>query len=320
MKTSRLGALCLASLWFAACATAQDGGVSADSDGGASGSGSGGALGVSGTGSSFGGGVGIGATGGNGFAGSGGSLGSAGSGGASSGAASSGAAGGAGVSGAVGSGGSAGSSGAGGSGGTGGSAAAPVFDTGVCVENPTLSVLYIDSATDQTSISAQYELTNTSATPLPLANLKLRYFFTNEETSGWVTNIYNSRRGGGTLGDKDLGSQTSITVSSLGTALDGADSYVEIAFSGSDSLETGADVTVNWALQPKDYNPPNQVQSNDYSANPADTTFTAWDHIAVYQGTTLIAGCVPRSPSDGSAGAGGDTGMAGESGVAGAPG
>ena len=71
-------------------------------------------------------------------------------------------------------------------------------------------------------------------------------------------------------------------------------------------------------MQPNDYNPPDQVQTNDYSFNAADTTFAVWDHVAIYQGSTLVWGCAPQSPDEGGTGAGGDTGAAGETGAAGA--
>jgi Cellulose binding domain len=298
MKISRFSVLCLGSLWFAACATAQDGASPGDSDDSSGGSGavsSGGAIGSSGTNGAFGGAAGI--------PGSGGSI-SAGTSGTDGGA-----------SGSTAGGGTAG--GAGGSAGTGGGGgSAPVFAAGVCAANPTMSLSYKQSNTTA-QVDAQYQFSNLTTTPIPLAQLKIRYFFTNEETTGWSTHIYSAQVDGPTF--RNIASGTTLTIVKLAAPLTGADSYVEIAFSDASSLANTDTGSVSWELQPLVYDPPPaQVQANDYSFNAADTTFTPWDHIAVYQGDTLVYGCVPKSLDDGSGGAGGDTGAAGAVGAAGA--
>jgi hypothetical protein len=303
MKISRFSVLCLGSLWFAACATAQDGSGPGDSDDSSGGSGavsSGGAIGSSGTNGAFGGTAGIPAGAGSTFAGTSGLANGGASGSSAGGLANGGASGSA-------------TSGTGGTGGSGGSA--PVFAAGVCAANPTMSVSYEQTnATDQ--IAAQYQFTNLTDTPIPVAQLKIRYFFTNEETSVWTTHIYSAQIDGATY--RNIASGATLTVVKLATPLVGADSYAEIAFTDASTLAKTDTGSVNWELQPTDYNPPNEDQTNDYSFNVADTVFTPWDHIAVYQGDTLVYGCVPQSPDEGSAGAGGDTGAAGAIGAAGA--
>jgi hypothetical protein len=176
----------------------------------------------------------------------------------------------------------------------------------------------LDGSSNPKQITGQYQFINTSATPIPLSELQIYYFYTNEETSGWNLHVYSSQLDGGTGGYRDLTSATTFTIGPLSPALNDADSYTQIAFTGTQSIENGATAKVSWDMQPNDYNPPDQVQANDYSFNAADTGFTAWDHIAVYQGDTLVYGCVPKSQDDGSAGAGGDTGAGGAVGAAGA--
>jgi Cellulose binding domain len=288
MKVSRLSALGLASIWFAACATAENSASPGNSEGGSSGTTSGGAHTGGSSNGAFGGSTGV--PGGAGRPGSSGS----------------------------GTGGTSGSiSGAGGlasGGATGGGAG-----TGVCAENPTVALEYLDQSNNPKQITGQYELINSTATPILLQDLKIRYFFTNEETSGWKMATYSPKLDGGTGGYRAV-TGTTFTVVPLATPLDGADSYAEVAFPAGLSLEQGATLTVNWDMQPNDYNPPDQVQSNDYSFNAADATFTAWTHIAVYDDDTLVYGCLPKSTDEGAAGAGGDIGAGGAGGGAGAGG
>ncbi|HEY4105227.1 MAG TPA: cellulose binding domain-containing protein [Polyangiaceae bacterium] len=324
MKLFRLGGFCLGALGVVACATAQDGAVSSDGSAGAS---SGGSLpstfagststsgststGTSGStstggsiGSTFGGSAGM--LGGSGSAGTTGASGSAGSGGLANGGAS-----GAGTSGGGG-GGAGGSAGAGGSGG-----APPVFDTGVCATSPTVALSYLTPATPP-SITTQYQFSNTSDTPIPVAQLKIRYFFSNEEIGGWSTHVYSSQIDGGSGGYRPMSSETSLNIVKLAQALDGADSYIELTFNGAETLEKGATASVSWELQPQVYSPPPaQLQSNDYSYNAADKAFTPWDHIAIYQSDTLVGGCVPKA-LDGTGGTGGSAGSGGAAGTGGA--
>lgn len=183
--------------------------------------------------------------------------------------------------------------------------------------NPTISLQYLQGSTQQAQITAQYQFINTSDTPIPIGALTIRYFFTNEETSIWKLSIYNAQLDGGTGGYRRIDGAT-LKVVPLTTKLEGADTYTQLAFPAGISLEKGATAKVNWDMQPTSYDPPAQVQTNDYSYNAADTTFTVWDHIAVYQDGTLVWGCAPKAPGDGSAGesgAGGDTGTAGDSGA-----
>jgi hypothetical protein len=302
MKITRLSALCLGSVWFAACATAQEGGTPSASDGGSSSAASGGMPGSSGSNGAFG--------------GSGGMPGTAGSiaAGGKSGASGVGTAGIGGLpnadAGGSGTGGASGSAGTGGSGGS-----APVFETGVCAANPTMALSYKQSNVT-TQIAVQYQFVNLTDTPIPVAQLKIRYFFTDEETS-WTTHIYSSQIDGSSY--RNVASGTSLSVVKLPAPLTGASSYAEIAFTDAATLAKTDTGSVNWELQPVTYNAPNQVQADDYSFNAADTAFTPWDHIAIFQGNTLVYGCVPKSPDSGAAGAGGDPGAGGDTGVAGAP-
>jgi hypothetical protein len=225
MKISRFSVLCLGSLWFAACATAQDGSSPGDSDDSSGGSGavsSGGAIGGSGTNGAFGGAAGIPGSGGSTSAGTSGTDGGA-SGSSAGGLANGGASGSS----------TGGTAGTGGSGGAGPSV--PAFVAGECAANPTVSLQYLDGSSNPKQITGQYQFINTSATPIPLSELQIYYFYTNEETSGWNLHVYSSQLDGGTGGYRDLTSATTFTIGPLSPALNDADSYTQIAFTGTQS-------------------------------------------------------------------------------------
>jgi len=215
--------------------------------------------------------------------------------------------------GSVGASGSVGQTGAAGTTGSGG--AAPVFESGTCASGPSLSLSYQQASSNSKQITGRYQFSNTTNTPIPLAQLKIRYFFSNEETSGWSTAIYDAKLDGGTDGYRAITGAT-LSVLPLATMVPGADSYLELSFSSALSIEKGATGTVSWDLQPHSYSPPDQVQADDYSYNAAAAAYTVWDHVVVYQGSTLIWGCTPKEAgSAGAGGAGGSSAVGGSGGT-----
>jgi hypothetical protein len=225
-----------------------------------------------------------------------------------------------GVGGSTGVGGTVGASGGTGLGGSAGNAASgggsPVFESGTCANSPSMSLSYQQKSSNPKQITALYQFSNTTDTPIPLAQLKIRYFFSNEETSGWSTAIYDAKLEGGTGNYRPITGPT-LVVSPLGVTVPGADSYLELSFGNSAlSIEKGATGTVSWDLQPKSYNPPDQLQTDDYSYNAAAVASAVWDHVVIYQGTTLIWGCTPKE-AGGNGGAGGVGGSGAGSGSGG---
>jgi hypothetical protein len=222
----------------------------------------------------------------------------------------------------AGAGGSSGSSGASGSAGSS-AGAPPAFDPGACAAAPTFSLKYKGSP-DAQKIAAQYQFVNTSDTPVAIASLSIRYFFSNEETSAWKPTVYNAQIDGG-VGYRAI-TEATLKVVPLGSKADGADTYAELTFAAAKpagiTLEKGATASVSWDLQPTNYEPPAQVQSDDYSYNAAATAFTVWDHVVIYQNDTLVWGCLPKSGSGGagSPGSGGAGGSGGSGGAAGSGG
>ena len=201
--------------------------------------------------------------------------------------------------------GSAGMSGVTGSAGSGG--ASPVFESGTCASNPSMSLSYQQASNSSKQITGRYQFSNTTDTPIPLAQLKIRYFFSDEETSGWSTAIYDAKLEGGTGGYRPL-ANSMLSVSPLGATVPGADSYIELSFSSPASIEKGAIATVSWDLQPHNYNAPDQVQTDDYSYNAGALAYTVWDHVVIYQSGSLIWGCTPKAADSGNGGASGASG------------
>ena len=209
---------------------------------------------------------------------------------------------------------SGGQSGAAGNSASGG--ASPVFESGTCASNPSMSLSYQQASSNSKQITGRYQFSNTTDTPIALAELKIRYFFSNEETSGWSASIYDAKLEGGTGGYRAI-TGSMLAVSPLGATVPGADSYLELSFSSTLSIEKGATGTVSWDLQPHNYSPPDQVQTDDYSYNAAAVAYTVWDHVVIYQGSNLIWGCTPKEAGGGSGGAGGVAGSGAASGSAG---
>jgi len=182
-----------------------------------------------------------------------------------------------------------------------------------------MSLSYQQASSNSKQITGRYQFSNTTDTPIALAELKIRYFFSNEETSGWSPSIYDAKLEGGTGGYRAIAGSM-LAVSPLGATVPGADSYLELSFSSTLSIEKGATGTVSWDLQPRNYSPPDQVQADDYSYNAAAVAYTVWDHVVIYQGSNLIWGCTPKEAGGGSGGAGGVAGSGAASGSAGAGG
>jgi hypothetical protein len=150
----------------------------------------------------------------------------------------------------------------------------------------TVTLKYQTSFTAATSnqVGPQLELLNNGSTSIPLSNLTIRYWFTEDGTQPLQFFC-------------DYGpppvSCANVTGTFGTTSLGGQDHYLQVSFSsGAGSLAPGANTGViqtrfsqtNWA---------NMTQTNDYSFNAADTTLTANPTITVYNNGTLVYGTEP---------------------------
>jgi endoglucanase len=141
-----------------------------------------------------------------------------------------------------------------------------------------------NAATTTSTISNQIELVNSGTSPVSLSGLTVRYWFT-ENGTGTLTYAC----------DYAPVSCANIT-GTFGTAspaVTGADHYLQLSFgSGAGSLAPGASSGgIQNRIYQSDY--ASMTQTDDYSFNAADSSFTANPHITVYYNGTLIYGTEP---------------------------
>jgi len=246
-------------------------GTSAGSSGG--GQGGSGAFGSGGSGAIGSGGTGAVGSGGSGAQGSGGGSGSAS--GGSAGTATGGSAG-------AGTGGSAGSSGTGGS-GAGGSSTGGSAGSGGAPAAGDLVVEYRngDSSTSDNQLKPQLNIKNQGGAVVPLSELKVRYWFTNE--AGSQTLQFSCDHA--VIGCASLGA-------TFGSASAGmADHYAEISFSSGTLSPGGQTGEIQTRINKSDWTV--YDETNDWSFDAAKSSFTPWEHVTLYRGGTLIWGTEP---------------------------
>jgi hypothetical protein len=269
---------------------------------GGSSSGSGGAGASGGTGGSTTGGSGGSATGGSGGSATGGSGGSTtGGSGGTGGTGGTTGSGGAGVSGSGGSGGGtpkdAGAAGAGrgGSGGSGGASGAGGSGGAPPDAGPTgLSVQYVVLKTQASSAYVQCELhvKNTGTSSAQVAELKLRYYFTDEvKKTPKISLNWSYICIPGNCGNSMT---VNPTVSPNMPPAAGADTYIEFGLSsGHPSIGPGE--SADFAFQMEGPNPATDVytQTNDYSFDGSKTTPSIWQNVVLLQNGNIAWGTPP---------------------------
>jgi hypothetical protein len=287
MPGIRLSVLCLG-LAVTACAAAEDlektgdSGVRSDGKGTSATGAGGGPPGTGGTGGS--------ATGGSTVTGVGGASGRGGSSTTS------------GVGGAGGSGGSTGTGGSttGGAGGTGGGIQDASFDGPIPIDAGTcttckLRVQYraADIEPADNEIKPFFNIFNVGTTSIPLRELVIRYWYT---ADGDRPELY--------FCDYAMIQCNNVTGKfvKLTTPEQGADSYLEIGFAaGAGTLSSGGQTgEIQSRIHKNDYS--NYNEADDYSFDPARTTFADWMRVTLYHYGGLVWGIDPAcaNPRDGS--------------------
>jgi Cellulose binding domain len=245
------------------------GGAAFGSGGSSASGGTGGIGGSSGVGGSTGGGVGsAGASDGGGSGGSAGAQGGGGSGGSQ------------GIGGANGSGG--GSQGSGGS-LCSGDAGPTAVDGGGTLR---LDYRHDDCSPSDNAISPQLRIRNTGASPIPASELKVRYYYTIDV--GSQTQQFNCDWskivGFDNACSKVTGSFTTITASK-------SDRYVEVSFTGTDSIAAGDFAELHLRLNKSDFAAFDEM--NDYSYRASMTSWGEWEFVTLYRNGNLIWGIEP---------------------------
>ncbi len=197
-----------------------------------------------------------------------------------------------------GTGGSAGSSGGGGKAGGGGTGGVVGVPPDVLANAAVVLHYQTDKTTaDTPTIFMKMFIENKSDDPLPMASVKVRYWFTSEAAAPVLKHFF---QGGNIAGQAEA------------FVLDAGNSHVLITFSGN-SIAKGADLNASeFQLQIENGA---QNQSNDYSWQPAYTSRMPHDKITVYLSDKLIWGCEPSGTCAGDAGAGGAGGTTGAGGA-----
>ena len=159
---------------------------------------------------------------------------------------------------------------------------------GECAASATFRVdyKYYDSGK---AIHPALHVVNTADAAVPLSQIEVYYFFSQEETTWKAAQVYEAAANGAPM----PASNVVVSVGALSPVLTNATHYLRIAFTGTVSLQTDAFALLNIDLQPVDYSTPDQDQSNDYSFDSGHSGFAEWDKITVFDGGTLAWGCVP---------------------------
>lgn len=127
------------------------------------------------------------------------------------------------------------------------------------------------SATSNT-ISSKFKITNTGSSPVSLADVTLRYYYTinGEKSQNFFTDWSSS------------GTENVIAnFKALTNAKPSADSYAEIGFkSAAGSLEPGQSVELQTRISKADWS--NYTQTDDYSFNPTANSLQDSTKITAY--------------------------------------
>lgn len=161
-----------------------------------------------------------------------------------------------------------------------------VVDVVTCTTCP-LVVQYMtnNTATMNNTMSPQFEIFNNGASPVDMTVLTMRYYYTAQGSTSqeFACDYFAAAGGCGTV-------QATFVAMSTPTAT--ADHYVQIAFT-SGSISSG---TSTGGLQTRLHDTNYAVtfdQTQDYSFNASDTTFTPWNHITLYLSGSLVYGVEP---------------------------
>ncbi|HEY3871853.1 MAG TPA: glycoside hydrolase family 9 protein [Actinocrinis sp.] len=140
------------------------------------------------------------------------------------------------------------------------------------------------TAASTSTLSNQIELVNNGTSAIPLSDVTVRYWFTEDGTAALDYACEYAPVGCANI----TGSFAAVS-----PAVTGADHYLQLSFgAGAGSLAPGGNTGgIQNEVNQAGYG--TMTQTNDYSFNAADTAFTANPHITVYYNGQLVYGTEP---------------------------
>ena len=156
--------------------------------------------------------------------------------------------------------------------------------TSTVVSNLKVEFYNTNTQADSNSIYPKFRLTNTGSSPINLADLKLRYYYTIDGEKSQTFWCDWSPVGSNNVTGK---------FEKLSPAVTGADYYLEISFSsGAGSLAPNTPIEVQGRFAKSDWT--NYNQADDYSFNSSATNYTTWNKVTAYLNGKLVWGIEPN--------------------------
>jgi len=131
-----------------------------------------------------------------------------------------------------------------------------------------------------------FKVTNNGSSEIPLTDIRLRYYFTDDGVSPIVVFVDYAHNNG-----MQINNNITYTIQDINCT--GANKYIELGFNtAAGSLAPNTYAIVRARAYQKDYSQ-NFTQTNDYSFCKKNTDFAAWDKVTGYLDGVLISGTEP---------------------------
>ncbi|HTP06982.1 MAG TPA: S8 family serine peptidase [Anaerolineae bacterium] len=137
---------------------------------------------------------------------------------------------------------------------------------------------------DDNSLKPRWQIVNNTTITVPLSELKLRYWYTNEGDKSQSFSCDYSPIGCGNI----TGSFTK-----LAAPQNGADTYVEVGFTTGAGVLAPGKISGEIVARMNKTDWSNYNEIGDYSYDPAHTAYAAWTHVTLYRNGQLIWGVEP---------------------------
>src|SRR5262245_43590230 len=151
---------------------------------------------------------------------------------------------------------------------------------------PTLRLQYRvadPNSPNDNQIKPHFNIVNGGTTTVPLSELTIRYWYTNDGSQPQVYDCDFASRGCSNL------SASFVSI----TAVTGANPYLQLSFSaGAESLTPGQQSgEIQTRLHSQNWS--NYTEGNDYSYDATKTSFADWTRVTLYRNGTLVWGTEP---------------------------